>query len=273
MYPDRFRYSWMESVPALSTGHFTLPDYRAEAAGAGVAKTLFMEAGVDDEYWQDETRFILSLAEEPANRIAGVVAGCRPESGSGSFDAWLNELVPTKTVGFRRILHVAPDELSTSAQFVRNIRQLGKRGKTFDMCFLERQLPLAVALAQHCDDTRLILDHCGVPDIASGDFQTWQRHIRRLADLPHVYCKISGLVAYCPPQASLESAIRPYVEHCVEAFGWNRIVWGSDWPVCNTTSSIGAWSSMFRKLLASEPSHVRQAVFMRNAMNVYGVAD
>lgn len=271
VYPDRFRYSWTESVPALRDGSFTLADYREAATGAGVGKTLFMETGVDDDYWQEETWFILSLADEPANGIAGVIAGCRPESDSGSFDAWLDELAPTRVVGFRRILHVEPDELSATPQFVRNVREIGKREKTFDLCFLERQLPLAVTLAQKCDDTRLVLDHCGVPDIASGDFDGWKKQVSRLAALPHVSCKISGVVAYCPPGRPPDATIRPYVEHCIEAFGWHRLVWGSDWPVCNVASSLRAWASMFRELLAAESPDVRQAVFSRNGSIVYGV--
>ncbi|MGA8206325.1 MAG: amidohydrolase [Woeseiaceae bacterium] len=272
VYPDRFRYSWTESIPALSAGAFTLSDYRAEAAAASVGKTLFMETGVDDEYWRDETRFILSLAVEPDNRIAGVIASCRPEHDSAEFDAWLDELAPTEVVGFRRILHVVPDDLSASTQFVRNVRQLGKHDKTFDMCFLQRQLPSAVALAQHCDDTRLILDHCGVPDIAGGDFVSWKRDIRRIAVMPHVNCKISGVIAYCPERNLLAHTIRPYIEFCVEAFGWDRLVWGSDWPVCRMTSDIGEWASIFRTLFASESADVRRAVFAGNASRIYGLA-
>jgi predicted TIM-barrel fold metal-dependent hydrolase len=272
VYRDLFRYSWADSVPALREGSFTLADYRAAATGAGVGDTLFMETGVDDEFWQDETRFILALATDPENRIAGVIAGCRPESDADSFDAWLDELAPTRVVGFRRILHVMPDELSTTEGFVRNVRQLGKRGKAFDMCFLERQLPLAVTLARRCDNTRLVLDHCGVPDIAAGDFAGWKEQISRLAALPHVCCKISGVVAYCPPGRPLDAAVRPSVEHCIEAFGWDRLVWGSDWPVCNVTSNIRAWSAIFRELLAAESADVRHAVFRGNAAKVYGLA-
>jgi predicted TIM-barrel fold metal-dependent hydrolase len=273
VYSDRFRYSWTESIPALGAGRFTLSDYWAEAAPATVGRSLFMETGVDDEYWQDETRFILSLASEPESRIAGVIASCRPELDPNGFDSWLDELVPTKVVGFRRILHVVPDDLSASAQFVRNVRQLGKRGKTFDMCFLQRQLPVAVALARKCDGTRLILDHCGVPDIAAGEFDGWKKEIRRLAALQHVCCKLSGVVAYCPERHPLASTIRPYIDYCVEAFGWDRLVWGSDWPVCNTTTNIGQWASIFRSMLASESADVRRAVFIGNASRIYGLAD
>lgn len=273
IYRDRFRYSWADPIPALSAGDFALSDYSARAAEIGVSKTLFMETGVDDDCWQDETRYMLSLADDPTSGIAGIVAGCRPEADAGSFDAWLDELASTAVVGFRRILHVEPDELSASTPFVRNVRQLGKRGRTFDMCFLERQLPQAVALARSCDDTRLVLDHCGIPDIARGDFESWKRDIGRLAALPHVSCKLSGVIAYCPPGRDPATTIRPYLEHCIEAFGRDRLVWGSDWPVCNLTADIGTWGSIFRNLLAPESDEVRTAVFMGNALEIYGLVD
>lgn len=273
IYRDRFRYSWADSVHALSAGDFALSDYRAGAAEIGVNLTLFMESGVDDDCWQDETRYMLGVADDPSNRIAGIVAGCRPETDAGSFDAWLDELASTAVVGFRRILHTEPDELSASPQFVRNVRQLGKRGKTFDMCFLERQLPLAVNLAGSCDNTRLILDHCGVPDIAGGNFEMWKRDISRLATLPHVSCKLSGLIAYCPPDWDPATTIQPYLEHCMEAFGPDRLVWGSDWPVCNVTADIDTWGSIFRNLLASESNDVRKAVYMGNALEIYNLVN
>lgn len=273
LYRGRFRYSWTDSIGELATGEFELSDYRDSAASAEISKTLFMEAGVDDEFWQDETRFLLALANKPSNKIAGIVAGCRPESDADSFDAWLEELASTAVVGFRRILHVEPDELSRSTQFVRNIRQLGRHGKTFDMCFLERQLPSAVSLAQACDNTQLILDHCGVPDVASGQLNAWKEGILQLAALPNVNCKLSGVIAYCSANQPLRETIQPYIEHCIEAFGWDRLVWGSDWPVCNMTADLSAWASIFRELLAAESADVRNAVFMSNAERIYGVHD
>jgi predicted TIM-barrel fold metal-dependent hydrolase len=139
------------------------------------------------------------------------------------------------------------------------------------MCFLERQLPLAVALAQACDNTQLILDHCGVPDIASGNPDAWKRNISQLAALPHVHCKLSGVIAYCPQHKPLKTSIQPYIEHCIEAFGWDRLVWGSDWPVCNLRSDLSTWATVFRELLAAESADVRNAVSMNNAQGIYGV--
>ncbi|HEX5787992.1 MAG TPA: amidohydrolase family protein [Woeseiaceae bacterium] len=271
VFPSRFRYSWTDSVPALKDRAFTPADYWRLADPGGIRAALFMETGVDDPFWQDETRHLVKLAADPANRIAGIVAGCRPEDDPERFDQWLEELADAPVAGFRRILHTEPDELSTSAAFARNVRELGRRGKSFDLCFLERQLPLAVELAAQCDGTTLVLDHCGVPDIAGGRPESWRRHIRELARMPHVCCKISGVVAYCPPGVTLEPAIRPYVEYCVEQFGPDRLVWGSDWPVCNITSGVADWTAMFRRLVASESPDTQRAIFRDNALRLYGV--
>lgn len=271
VFPDRFRYSWTDSLHALAKRRFTLAEYRDQAAASGILATLFMESGVDDPHWREETRYVASLAALPANRIVGIVAACRPEESARDFDAWLDELSAAPVVGFRRILHTESDDRSTTASFVRNIRELGKRGKPFDLCFLERQLPLAIRLAAKCDDTTLVLDHCGVPDIAAGNAEAWRRQIRQLARLPNVACKVSGLVAYCRPETPLEPAVRPYVEYCAEQFGTDRLVWGSDWPVCNSTSSIADWAALFRRLMASESAAARRAVFVENALRLYAL--
>jgi predicted TIM-barrel fold metal-dependent hydrolase len=273
VYPDRFRYSWTKALPALNGQAFTLEDYWNNGGTKTVSRSLFMETGVDDVYWQDESRYILSLAADPGNRIAGVIAGCRPEHEDAEFDAWLDELDMTWVAGFRRILHTEADELSATSRFTRNVRELGKKDRPFDLCFLERQLPCAISLAKRCDETQLVLDHCGVPDFVSGDFVTWQKHIRQLAALPHVSCKLSGLVAYCPADQDIETAIRPYLEHCADAFGTERLVWGSDWPVCDVTSGLGEWVSMFRNFLAGTSGDTQDAVCRGNAARIYNVRD
>ena len=271
VFPDRFRYGWTDAVPALKSRSFTLQDYRNEAGSNNVSRSIFMETAVDEEYWQDETRYVLSLAADPDNRIAGVIAGCRPEHDAAAFDAWLDELDSTAVVGFRRILHTEPDELSASSLFARNVRELGKKGKTFDLCFLARQLPRAVSLVRRCEQTQFVLDHCGVPDIGSGNFAAWQEQIRQLAEFPHLNCKLSGLVAYCPDGLDPETAVVPYLEHCAEAFGTERLVWGSDWPVCNTTAGLSRWLSIFRQFMTQASRDTRDAVFRRNAERIYGV--
>jgi hypothetical protein len=120
----------------------------------------------------------------------------------------------------------------------------------FDLCVLARQLSIAEDLARACDGMPLVLDHCGVPDIAGGAFEPWAQGIDALARLPHVHCKISGLTAYAAPGATTET-IRPWVDHVLERFGPDRCLWGGDWPVVNLGAGLPAWIVMTRELLAN----------------------
>ncbi len=118
-------------------------------------------------------------------------------------------------MGFRRILHVEPDELSQRTCFASNVRLLEKYELTFDLLRSREADSAGDELAAKCPAVQFILDHCGVPDIAAGAIDPWRRHISEIAKLPNVACKISGVMAYCAPgQANLE-AVRPYVEHCL----------------------------------------------------------
>jgi predicted TIM-barrel fold metal-dependent hydrolase len=119
---------------------------------------------------------------------------------------------------------------------------------------------------------QFILDHCGVPDIAAGQLDPWRQHIREISQLPHVACKISGVLAYCAPGRANLEAVRPYVEHCLEQFGWDRVVWGSDWPVCTTTSDLRTWLQVTHQLIAATDERDQQKLLNGNATRIYGIS-
>lgn len=270
IYPERYPYSWAQGIPALADRPFRMDDYRAASAGTGIEKTIFMETSPDDPHHHEERRHVLELAEDPASGIIGVIANCRPEETDG-FEAFLDSAAHPKLCGLRRILHVVPDELSTSSHFVANLRLLPARNLTFDLCFLARQLPLAIDLARKCENVQFILDHCGVPDVASGEMTPWREDIAQLAKLPNVACKISGVMAYCNPANTTTEAVRPYIEHCLEQFGWDRVVWGGDWPVCVMTSSLAQWVATTREIIAEADPNDQRKLLHDNAMRIYGV--
>ena len=118
---------------------------------------------------------------------------------------------------------------------------------------------------------RFILDHCGVPDIVSGQLDPWRRHIREIASLPNVACKISGVIAYCAAGHATLEAVRPHVEHCLEQFGWDRVVWGSDWPVCTTTADLRGWVGVTRQLVGRADEGDQRKLLHDNATQIYGV--
>ena len=268
IYRDRLGYSWTSGIPPLATGDFTLADYGALTAGLGVAGSVFMETGVDDADYKAEARFVAGLVGQGG--VLGQIASCRPEADAG-FEDWLDECEGLHAHGFRRILHVMPDELSQTPTFRRNLAKIGARGQAFDICVLARQLPIAEELAKACPEQPLVLDHCGVPDIAGGNFADWAKGIKALAALPHVYLKLSGITAYCAPGTANLTTLQPWVDHVLSAFGADRLLWGGDWPVVNLGVGLANWISLTRALLAGLTATEQAQVFQGTAKRVYRI--
>lgn len=270
VYSDKWPYSWTDELPQLVGECFHYEDYLKLIQGTGIVGSIFMETSPDDPHWNEETRFVDQLSREPGSLIRGVIANCRPEEKSG-FQAYIESIHNDRLVGLRRFLHAVPDEVSEPACFAENLRLLSGYDLTFDLCVLARQIPIAHRLARLCPDVRFVLDHCGFPDIASGSLDPWRKHIRELAELPNVNCKMSGLMAYCKPgEANLES-VKPFFEHSIESFGWDRVLWGSDWPVVNLTSSLPEWVTISRELVKSESEENQRKLFHQNAERIYQV--
>ncbi|HTY87293.1 MAG TPA: amidohydrolase [Candidatus Acidoferrum sp.] len=267
IYPDHFRYSWCRGIAAFEGKPFRLEEYRVAARGTGITETLFMEVDVDEPDLNAETDFFLRLANQPEAAIVGVLAAGRPESEK--FPAYLESILHPKLKGLRRVLHTQPDELSQTPLFVRNLARLVQPGLTFDLCVLARQLPLAAKLVRQLPDVQFVLDHCGIPDIKGNGLDPWRQHIRELAQFPNLACKISGVVAYGGSPPVNAKAIQPFVEHCLECFGWDRVMFGGDWPVCNLTSTLGRWVEMAKEIVRTESTERRQKFFAGNAERIY----
>ncbi|HTT57226.1 MAG TPA: amidohydrolase [Opitutaceae bacterium] len=265
---NRFPYSWTNGIPALHRS-FLLDDYASAAAGLGIAKTVFIECDVDEPHLLAEARHLQALAERHP-LIAGIVASGRPERDG--FRSHLEELAKLPKVrGVRRVLHTQPDALSAEPRFAENLRLLPEFGFTFDLCVLARQLPAGIDLVRRCPQVTFILDHCGVPDVKGRALDPWREHIRTLAALPNVACKLSGLIAYADPVRWTADDLRPWVEHVLECFGWDRVVWGGDWPVCTLAAPLARWVEATRWLARGATAVQRAQLFHRNAERIYRV--
>ena len=270
VYREKASYGWTKDIPLLAEENFILDDYKTLTEGLDIGGTLFMETGVDDPDYQQETRFVKSLADNSDNGMIGLISSIRPESDE-AFENWLEETIEMGVVGYRRILHVMPDDTSQSDIFRKNVRKIGVSGKTFDICFLPGQLPIACELAKACENTKLILNHCGVPDIAGDGLDPWRQDIKALAQIPNVICKLSGLMAYCAPGTSSLETIEPYVDHVLNCFGPNRMVWGSDWPVVNLAKGLPEWIAVTRKILGKLSADEASSIAYGTAQIVYKV--
>lgn len=265
--PDLFHYSWLDPLPSLNRS-FRMPDYLAAAKGLNVAKSVHLEADVDEPYMLDETRHLLALADQPDNPLEGIVACARPESND--FKSYLDQIAGhPKLKGIRRVLHTQPDEVGQGATFIKNVAALSGYGLSFDICVLARQIPIAIKLVSKCPDVVFILDHCGVPQVKEKTLDPWRSYIAEIAKYPNVACKISGLVAYADPQRWTTEDLRPFVEHAIESFGWDRVLFGSDWPVCTLSASYRQWVEALQAITRAPGEANQRKLFYDNAVRVY----
>jgi predicted TIM-barrel fold metal-dependent hydrolase len=274
---DQFPYSWTPGRPALNRS-FKPRDYYEATRDLTVAKSVHVEADVDEDFMLEETLHVLSLARSDDNPIAGVVAAVRPEYDD--FREHIERIAGQRLLkGVRRILHTQPDHLSAATTFVENVKSLEDYGLTFDICVLARQLPQAINLVKKCPKVDFILDHCGNPnlrsDVREGEFDKWREHLREIAGLPNVVCKISGIVVntdMTDPAGQAKwtaETLRPAVEHVIACFGWDRVMFGSDWPVCILASSFKQWVEALSFLTQDAGAENQQKLFYENAMRVY----
>jgi len=263
-------YPWLSSVPPLDRD-FLYRTYETEAKRVGISTTLHMEVDVDPAEQEAETAYVRRIAAEDGSLIRGAISACRPEEDG--FAAFLERQRANAFVkGFRRVLHVMPDELSQQSLFRENLQRLSGTGLTFDLCVLPRQLPLAAALADLAPDVQFILDHCGVPDIRADARHPWRENITEIARRPNVTAKISGVVAYADSESWVAETLRPYVEHTIDAFGWDRVVWGSDWPVCTLGGGLSTWVATTNALIAGASGEERTKLLSGNARRIWSLA-
>lgn len=264
IYLDKFSYPWLARFPPINR-QWDAPSYFAEAEKLGIEAALHMEVDVPVEEMEDETRFVLGL--DP--RVVGAIANARPEHID--FPAHLERMAAEPRIkGIRRLLQSDPDDLSAGEVFRGNLRRLAAHNLVFDICIRPDQLGIARSLVAACPDVQFVLDHCGNPPISSGDISKWRRDITALAQLPNVAGKISGILVHSPKDWTPET-LRPAVEHMIESFGWDRVVFGSDRPVLTLNGSLTRWVEALRALLTGASEEEQAKLYHRNAERIYRI--
>ncbi|MGX5847418.1 amidohydrolase family protein [Mesorhizobium sp. PL10] len=261
------RYPWLGGVPALNRD-FSHEEYATQARRAGIEAALHMEVDVDAADIEAETSHVRAQSLEKGSLLSGAIASCRPEE-AGFADYLERQQANPFVKGFRRVLHVMPDELSDSGLFRDNIKRLAGTGLTFDFVVLPHQIPRAIALADLAPDVQFVLDHCGVPDIKGNGEHPWREHMAEIARRPNVTAKISGVVAYADAGSWTVETLRPYVEHTIGSFGWDRVVWGSDWPVCTLGGGLATWVAATHALIAGASAGERAKLLSGNARRMW----
>jgi predicted TIM-barrel fold metal-dependent hydrolase len=266
LYPTKFNYQWVAGFPVLQKA-FKIQDYWDATKVTGIAGSIFVEVDVEENQQGDEARFICELAEKPEAKILGVIASGRPENSD--FKDYIRTIKHPKLKGIRRIFHTISGELPINHNFLENVKFLGESNLSFDICALPEQFHALLPLIEHCPETSFIVNHCGIPPISSGDISAWKEKLAMLAAQPNVYCKVSGIVAYCNEGTVSVETLRPWFDNVVELFGHERLIFGGDWPVCNLSSSIASWKEIAAQLINEFDEQQKQAFWSLNAISIY----
>jgi len=268
--PDRLNYPWLASVPALSSP-FLPDDYAAATKAASVEKMIFVECGCEPAQSLKEAGWITELAaREP--RLKGIVAQASVELGAGAIDELKAHSKNPLVKGIRRNIQAETDpSFCLQPDFIAGVRALAEYDFTFDLCIIAPQLPAVTQLVKRCPEVFFILDHCGKPAIRDRALDPWRQHLRELAALPNVACKISGLVTEANPGQCGAPDLKPCVTHALDCFGFGRVLFGGDWPVCELAAPYETWLAALGSIVAHEPETAVDKLFRTNAEGIYRV--
>jgi L-fuconolactonase len=267
--PNRFRMVWLDGNQTLERP-YTVTDYRTHTADVGVEGLVYVQVDVEPAYGLLEAEWIAGVArQEPL--VQGIVAWAPLEYGERvrSFLSALREL-GASIKGIRRLIQSEADPtFCLRPDFVTGVQLLPEYGFSFDICIVHSQLASTVELVRRCPRTSFVLDHVAKPGIRAGLLDPWREHIRQLADLPNVSCKISGMVTEADFQNWTGTDLTPYVEHVWHCFGEDRVMFGSDWPVVLQAASYRRWVDTLDTLLADKSPTALQKFWAGNARRFY----
>jgi L-fuconolactonase len=261
---DRAQYGWIDDSMAALRRDFLPADLKPELDKTGIDACIAVQARQSIE----ETRWLLELAD--ANPfIAGVVGWV--DLQADDVREQLEALGPSsKLVGVRHIVQSeADDRFLLTPSFCRGISMLEDVELAYDILIYPRHLAVAAEFVARFPRQRFVLDHMAKPDIRRGEIDTWERGIRGLAEFPHLFCKVSGLITEAEWARWTAEDLRPYLDVVFDAFGPSRLMAGSDWPVCTVAGDYSRTMAVLAHYLSDRPERDGAAVMGGNAMRFY----
>lgn len=259
-------YGWLDEPKSIIRRDFLAPDLRDAMQAAGVDGVISVQARQSLE----ETHWLLGIANENTF-VRGVVGWVPLTSDRVKHDLETVGANP-KLRGVRHVLHDESDEQYMARDdFNRGVALLKEFQLTYDLLIFERQLLVAGRFVDRHPDQIFVLDHLAKPRIKSGDREPWAKNFRELAKRPNVYCKISGMVTEADWQTWTQQQLREYFEVALEAFGPERLLAGSDWPVCLVACGYKRWWDILRQWMSEMTPEQNEWFFAQNAIKAYGL--
>jgi len=286
----KLRLPWLKPGTKLHR-NFLMKDYLHATRGLNVVKAVYMEVDVAPEDRLAEAEYIVELCRRTDNpSVAAVIGG---EPGSDGFREYITRFKDSPYI--KGVRHIPPaakgdDFLYLQERFIAGVQYLAELGMSFDLCMPPQRFAEAIGLVDRCPDTRFILDHCGNADPKAfwngarraenptaappaHDPAKWRRGISELAKRDRVVCKISGIVARAPKGTWNADDLAPIINHCLDVFGPDRVMFASDWPVCTRVATFREWVAALKQVVKERSEDDRRKLFADNAIRFYGLKD
>jgi len=257
-------YDWIDESMVPLRRDFLPGHLRPELHQSGFHGSIAVQA----RHSLEETRWLLELAEADPS-IMGVVGwvDLRSPDVHSQLEAFSRH---SKLVGVRHIVQSEPnDRFLLEEDFLRGISLLERFDLTYDILIYPRHLPVAAEFVGKFPRQRFVLDHLAKPFIKTGEIAAWATGMQRLAECPNVFCKLSGLVTEADWKSWKPEQITPYISVAFEAFGPERLMTGSDWPVCLVAGTYGRVMEMVKTYLAQYSSEIQESILGGNAQRFW----
>ncbi len=263
---NSYEYSWMTDNMADLKRDYLPDDLLPLLHQTGFGGCISVQA----RQTLEETAWLLELANSHSfiRGVVGWVKLCSPEL-PGQLLRFSRQ---SKLVGVRHVVHDEPDEqFMLRPEFRRAIGQLRAFKLTYDLLLFPRHLPVAAQLVAEFPEQKFVLDHIAKPAIRDGQISPWREDLQRLAELPNVWCKLSGLVTEAKWLRWRPEDFCRYLDIVVEAFGANRVMIGSDWPVCTLSGGYAATMGVVTRYIQNFSHREREAILGGNCTRFYGL--
>jgi len=259
-------YDWLQPLPELAPIYrdFDLAELRPLLAAAKIDSTVLVQAAPTIA----ETRFLLDVAHSSAGLVQGIVGWVDLEATDAQ-DTLSTLAADPLLKSVRPMLQdLADPEWILRPEVQRSLAALPQLGLRFDALVKPRELKALLRALDRNPDLAVVVDHCAKPNIAGGAWQPWANDLSAIARSTGAWCKLSGLVTEAGKNWSAER-LRRYVDHVLECFGPQRVLWGSDWPVVSLAASYAEWVAATEVLLVDLPENDRGAIRGANARQFY----
>lgn len=265
----KLRYPWLDQIPSLNRPYLPA-DFRKACGPVAVEKMVFVQCEALPEQARQEAEWVSTLAAGDEPRIGAIIPFAPLEDGDAARPT-LGRLAADPLVkGVRRLLQAEPDpEFCLRAGFVRGVQALAEYHLHFEICIFHFQMAGVIQLVAQCPNVSFMLDHIGKPGIRDGLLDPWRRHLAELAQFPNVFCKVSGLVTEADHERWTPEALRPYLDHVIDTFGFDRLMFGGDWPVASLATDYPRWVETLAGAVAGCTVEEQRNLFRENAIRFY----